>query len=361
MKRLVLLIMALVTGSWALAQQTSTMKFAQEQWNFGEIHEKGGKVSHRFEFTNTGSNPFVIEKVVTSCGCTTPTFTRQPILPGRKGYVEITYDPLYRPGKFRREVTVVSNDRRNQNKLIITGNVIAAERSPQETYPVDLGEGLRVTRKTVGIGYVPRGDAKAGTLEYFNASDKPITIGVIYENPRVPGFSVSLSTSMLEPATGGVMTLSFDLRNADVWGRVNQTFYLTVNGQKRPVRFTVSGIAVEDFSGLSQQELAQAAKAQFTAQYYHFGDMKAGEERFKNFTVTNVGKSPLIIRQVNPDKYMSITLKAGTTIAPGASVTFTGTLRSAGAQPGRFMGTTVILLNDPSRPMRELRLTGNIL
>ena len=179
MKRLVLLIMALVTGSWALAQQTSTMKFAQEQWNFGEIHEKGGKVSHRFEFTNTGSNPFVIEKVVTSCGCTTPTFTRQPILPGRKGYVEITYDPLYRPGKFRREVTVVSNDRRNQNKLIITGNVIAAVRSPQETYPVDLGEGLRVTRKTVGIGYVPRGDAKAGTLEYFNASDKPITIGVI--------------------------------------------------------------------------------------------------------------------------------------------------------------------------------------
>lgn len=157
------------------------------------------------------------------------------------------------------------------------------------------------------------------------------------------------------------MTLSFDLRNADVWGRVNQTFYLTVNGQKRPVRFTVSGIAVEDFSGLSQQELAQAAKAQFTAQYYHFGDMKAGEERSKNFTVTNVGKSPLIIRQVNPDKYMSITLKAGTTIAPGASVTFTGTLRSAGAQPGRFMGTTVILLNDPSRPMRELRLTGNIL
>lgn len=86
---------------------------------------------------------------------------------------------------------------------------------------------------------------------------------------------------MLEPATGGVMTLSFDLRNADVWGRVNQTFYLTVNGQQRPVRFTVSGIAVEDFSGLSQQELAQAAKAQFTAQYYHFGDMKAGEERSK--------------------------------------------------------------------------------
>lgn len=63
--------------------------------DFGTIKEEGGKVSHRFEFTNSGPNPFVIQKVETSGGCTTPTFTREPVLPGRKGYVEITYESRF--------------------------------------------------------------------------------------------------------------------------------------------------------------------------------------------------------------------------------------------------------------------------
>ena len=113
MKRFVFIAVALLAFGGAAAQQPSTMKFTADEWDFGTIKEEGGKVSHRFEFTNSGPNPFVIQKVETSCGCTTPTFTREPVLPGRKGYVEITYDPLYRPGSFRREVTVTSNDRKN--------------------------------------------------------------------------------------------------------------------------------------------------------------------------------------------------------------------------------------------------------
>lgn len=89
--------------------------------------------------------------------------------------------------------------------------------------------------------------------------------------------------------------------------------------------------------------------------------MRAGEEKTKNFTVTNTGRLPLIVRYVHPDEHMSVTLKQGAVIRPGGSVTFSGTLRTEGARPGRFMGTTVIILNDPQRPMRELRLTGNVI
>ena len=89
--------------------------------------------------------------------------------------------------------------------------------------------------------------------------------------------------------------------------------------------------------------------------------MWSGEEKTKNFTVTNTGRLPLIVRYVHPDEHMSVTLKQGTVILPGGSVTFSGTLRTEGARSGRFMGTTVIILNDPQRPMRELRLTGNVI
>ena len=215
------------------------------------VLEEGGKVSHRFEFTNSGPNPFVIQKVETSCGCTTPTFTREPELPGRKGYVEITYDPLYRPGSFRREVTVTSNDRKNINKLIIRGNVIATPRTPQQEFPVEVGGGLMASRTTVGVGYLARGTSQAGTLEYYNDSKNSVTLGVEYESPAIPGFSVSFSSPVLQPGARGVMTLTFDLRSADLWGRLTGGFYLTVNGRKMPVRFTATGIAVEDFSNLT--------------------------------------------------------------------------------------------------------------
>ena len=164
MKRFVFIAVALLAFGGAAAQQPSTMKFTADEWDFGTIKEEGGKVSHRFEFTNSGPNPFVIQKVETSCGCTTPTFTREPVLPGRKGYVEITYDPLYRPGSFRREVTVTSNDRKNINKLIIRGNVIATPRTPQQEFPVEVGGGLMASRTTVGVGYLARGTSQAGAL-----------------------------------------------------------------------------------------------------------------------------------------------------------------------------------------------------
>ncbi len=359
-RKIILMTAALVAFWDVIARQPSTMQFATDEWDFGTIKEEGGKVSHRFEFTNIGSNPFVIEKVETSCGCTTPTFTREPVLPGRKGYVEITYNPLYRPGPFHREVTVTSNDRKNVNKLIISGNVIKASRSPQQEFPVEVGDGLRVSRTAVGIGYLARGTSRSGTLEYYNDSETPMVLGVEYESPVVPGFSVSFSSPALQPGGTGVMTLAFDLRSVDLWGRMNAEFYLTVNGRRMHERFIATGIAVEDFSKLTPEQFNQGVRADFTAQYYHFGDVKAGEERTKNFTVTNAGRAPLVIRYVQSDEYMSITLKQGTVIQPGESITFSGTLRTAGAELGRIMGTTVIILNDPQRPMRELRLTGNV-
>ena len=255
-------------------------------------------------------------RVETSCGCTTPTFTREPVLPGRKGYVEITYDPLYRPGSFRREVTVTSNDRKNINKLIIRGNVIATPRTPQQEFPVEVGGGLMASRTTVGVGYLARGTSQAGTLEYYNDSKNSVTLGVEYESPAIPGFSVSFSSPVLQPGARGVMTLTFDLRSAVLWGRLTGGFYLTVNGRKMPVRFTATGIAVEDFSNLTPEQFNQGVRADFTAQYYHFGDVRAGEEKTKNFTVTNTGRLPLIVRYVHPDEHMSVTLKQGTVI-PG--------------------------------------------
>ena len=103
--------------------QKSNISFDEREHNFGYIEEKGGKVSHKFTFTNNGKNPLRILSVKPSCGCTTPDWTKDEIKPGNQGYIIAEYNPKGRPGVFRKSLSIVTND--NQRALIfIKGKVI---------------------------------------------------------------------------------------------------------------------------------------------------------------------------------------------------------------------------------------------
>ena len=103
--------------------QKPNISFEKSEHNFGDIEEKGGKVSHKFMFTNNGKNPLRILSVKPSCGCTTPDWTKDEIKPGNQGYIIAEYNPKGRPGVFRKSLSIVTND--NQRALIfIKGKVI---------------------------------------------------------------------------------------------------------------------------------------------------------------------------------------------------------------------------------------------
>ena len=103
--------------------QKPNISFEESEHNFGDIEEKGGKVSHKFMFTNNGKNPLRILSVKPSCGCTTPDWTKDEIKPGNQGYIIAEYNPKGRPGVFRKSLSIVTND--NQRALIfIKGKVI---------------------------------------------------------------------------------------------------------------------------------------------------------------------------------------------------------------------------------------------
>ena len=92
---------------------SKTLKFKEQSWNFGDIKEDGGDVSHIFSFTNITDSPIVILDVSASCGCTTPTFSRKPIMPNQTGAITVTFAPINRPGKFSNGVSVkLSNNER---------------------------------------------------------------------------------------------------------------------------------------------------------------------------------------------------------------------------------------------------------
>ncbi len=107
-----------------MAAGKAEMKFDSQNHDFGNISSSGGKVTANYEFTNTGDAPLIIISVSNGgCGCTVPSFPKEPVAPGEKGKISVTFDPTGRSGEFAREVKVRSNSGKRQS-LKFSGVII---------------------------------------------------------------------------------------------------------------------------------------------------------------------------------------------------------------------------------------------
>ena len=96
--------------------------------DFGKFSEKEPVQKCTFVFKNIGDAPLIIKQVITSCGCTTRTFTEEPVMPGEKGQINITYDGKGRYTKpFRKIITVESNAKTKYVRLHVVGQMTAAK------------------------------------------------------------------------------------------------------------------------------------------------------------------------------------------------------------------------------------------
>ena len=105
------------------------MAFKIDSHDFGSIPE-GPAAEFEFHFSNTGKEPLLIQKAQASCGCTTPHYSKDPVLPGTDGVVMASYNTNGRPGPFTKTITVVSNA--GTKVLTIKGTV---EKAPTSSVP----------------------------------------------------------------------------------------------------------------------------------------------------------------------------------------------------------------------------------
>jgi len=101
----------------------TTIVFNKSAHDFGAIVMADGEQEYSFEFTNRGTLPVTIQKVIASCGCTTSGWTKEPVAPGKKGYVKVTYRPSG-IAAFDKTVTVnIAGGNPEKVVLYIKGNV----------------------------------------------------------------------------------------------------------------------------------------------------------------------------------------------------------------------------------------------
>ena len=102
--------------------KVAKIEFKSDTIDYGTI-EKGSDGVRVFEFTNTGNAPLIISNVTSSCGCTVPSWTKDPVLPGKTGKIDVKYD-TNRVNPIRKTITVMSNAETPTFALKIKGDVI---------------------------------------------------------------------------------------------------------------------------------------------------------------------------------------------------------------------------------------------
>ena len=126
--------------------QKGVMKFSEETHDFGKI-EQGKPVTHVFTFKNTGTDPVIINDAQASCGCTKPSWTREPVLPGKTGTVSATFNAAA-GGQFTKTVTVTSNAEAGQTVLYLKGEVVSQKEAETAAAPASAAPAKKKSTKT---------------------------------------------------------------------------------------------------------------------------------------------------------------------------------------------------------------------
>lgn len=95
--------------------------FEVSEYNFGTIKQSKNPAVHEFEYVNTSDRPLIINSVKASCGCTVSEYSKEPLLPGKKSFVKVSYNTVNRPGAFKKNINVSTSH--GDKTLVIKGNV----------------------------------------------------------------------------------------------------------------------------------------------------------------------------------------------------------------------------------------------
>ncbi|MDF1575287.1 MAG: DUF1573 domain-containing protein [Bacteroidales bacterium] len=358
MKRRFLLI-CLAAFMMPLMSQTVQPKisFNEIEHDFGKFREADGKVSYKFEFVNTGGSDLIIQNVSASCGCTAPRWTREPVPPGGKGYVAATYDPAGRPGAFRKYVTVISNSNPGSVRLTIAGEVEPKPRTIEDDYRYAMGP-LRLQSNHLAFGNLKHTANTEKQLEVINNSDENVSVAF----QRVPGHvTIKMEPATLKPGQKGMIIAGYSAPERNDWGFVIDRMPLDINGKtERTYSLVVSANIEEDFSALSEAELARAPVIHVDDTEFQFGKISQGEKVEHTYVLSNSGKSDLLIRKVKASCGCTAVQPEKNVIAPGESVNIKTVFNSAG-KLGNQNKTVTIITNDPRKSKLILWVKGEVI
>jgi hypothetical protein len=348
MKR-ILISLVMLAGATIAAQAQETIKFDKTVHDFGNVPEQGGPVTYNFEFTNTGNVPIIVQDVAASCGCTTPGWSKEPIAPGGRGFVKAIFAPSGAVS-FDKSLTVTSTGSPSVVTLRIRGMVVAKEPTTEEAFPVAYGA-LRLRSDMLPMARIMQGRAKKDSIEIIN--DGAGTLSFKNVPPQIKLETVE---------TGGKSfircTYNTAGSKAQEWGAVKYPITVVRNG-KDAGRLTITATIVQDFSKLTAADYQTIPVATVANSTVNFKELKKGATYTAEYTLTNTGKSELVIYKAESEN-PNIKITAPAAVKSGEKATVKAVLNTKSETEGDKLYAVQLVTNAPNQALLSLMLTGKI-
>ncbi len=350
-------LLLIVSGYIATAQERGKIEFSETTHDFGEVNEEDGPITHQFEFTNTGKAPLIISNVKASCGCTTPSWSKEPVMPGQKGFVQAQYNPRNRPGAFQKSITITSDGETPRSVVYIKGKVIPRVKTVEEELRTKVG-GLRLKNKTVNMGRITTQNVVKRTIDVYNDSDATFSFTDKTVGPKF--IQLSFSPQTLDPKQKGKLTVTYDPNFKDNLGFQNHNVkFYTDEASDAEKELNVMATINEYFAPLSEDEKAKAPRLNIADRIYDYGKIQRGTVKETQFTLTNTGKKPLNIRKIVPNCSCVIAELDTYDIKPGKSATLTASFDTTNRR-GNQLKTVTVYSNDPQSPTQVVSLKATV-
>lgn len=332
----VLLLFCLV--SWQMRAQSS---FDATNWNFGKISEADGAVSHTFLFRNNTADPLRITGSVPSCNCIMAQLPDGPVAPGKLADIVVFFAPSGSVGPTHRTIEILGPKGVSLGTLSTDADVIPADRSIEERYPIVLSPCLYANMNTIPFGYMAPGEKSSKVIYLANSSDEWMYLET---GQTGSGLLTVQCPEAIGPGKEVAVMLTYTMPSDKNFISRHDTLSVAVEGSKIKGQITTSAICLT-----KGKEGPSAPRMRV---YPNQGELKSrifGNTVRGYVEISNDGAGELVINGVEAPAGVKFSLAAGSNVAPGKTVK-----AELEAPEGTSKVTVRIFTNDPKRPYKDI-------
>jgi hypothetical protein len=204
------------------------IKFIENSHDFGSVQE-GELAIYVFQFKNTGNDTLQLQSVRPSCGCTSPYWAKDPVLPGQTGEIKVQYNSKGRPGPFNKSINIVSNAAEPNYQLKIRGVVVKPINSNITKDSIALSAEININKKSYVLGEIEQKQKESFTTTVENTGKSDLKINKV----RAGCGCIYLEANelMIPAGTSKKITISI---NPNELGKINEIAIFETNDPVSP-------------------------------------------------------------------------------------------------------------------------------
>ena len=352
------ILLLIVSYTQAQHLDKLTLEWKTKRIDLGTILEEQGVRKVTFDFTYRGDSLFYIGEVEAECGCTTVEFTKDTLRKGESGSLQLTFDPSSAAGFFSKLVVVRGISEAIQDSLFIEGTSVPYPSNLSRAYPFRLN-GLGFRLKKVNMGDVFDNVPKVKFVEFFNFGENFFEKNKFAFN--APNhIRLEQVQDFVRPQERGLIKLTYDSKGKNDLGFVEDMVSFSWNSESTElITLQVLADLFEYFPPISKDKLADSPQLMIQEPVLDLGEISSKTVVRKTITLTNPGKSDLLIRKIQGNcECLSVEIPKNT-LSPGESMELSLVLDPIGRR-GIDQRNIYIFSNDPVNPVQLIVMKSRI-